>query len=65
MATDIASKELRTPVNVVDYLYQRLHQMGIRDVHGVPGKALFNFSMIVILRSSANVTHILVQATII
>ncbi|KAH8423789.1 alpha-keto acid decarboxylase family protein [Aspergillus melleus] len=37
MATDIATRELREPVTVAEYLFQRLHQIGIRAVHGVPG----------------------------
>ncbi|PGH18889.1 pyruvate decarboxylase [Polytolypa hystricis UAMH7299] len=37
MATDIASRELATPVDVTEYLFKRLHQLGIRSVHGIPG----------------------------
>lgn len=27
----------KTSVTVTEYLFQRLHQMGVRSVHGVPG----------------------------
>ncbi|RHZ43750.1 alpha-keto acid decarboxylase family protein [Aspergillus thermomutatus] len=37
MATDIATRELRKPVDVAEYLFRRLHEVGIRSVHGVPG----------------------------
>jgi pyruvate decarboxylase len=35
--TDIRVKDLKTPVNVAEYLFKRLHEIGIRSVHGVPG----------------------------
>ncbi|KAI9834213.1 MAG: hypothetical protein M1819_003051 [Sarea resinae] len=35
--SDILTKELKTPVEVVDYLYARLHEVGVRSVHGLPG----------------------------
>lgn len=38
MATDIYTRELRQPVDVAEYLFRRLQQIGIRSVHGVPGK---------------------------
>jgi len=28
---------LRKPVDVAQYLFTRLHQLGVRSVHGVPG----------------------------
>ncbi|RDL32501.1 Uncharacterized protein BP5553_08957 [Venustampulla echinocandica] len=28
---------MKSPIEVVDYLFARLHQMGIRSVHGLPG----------------------------
>ncbi|KAL4885132.1 thiamine diphosphate-binding protein [Aspergillus karnatakaensis] len=34
---DIATRELRQPVDVAEYLFRRLHQVGVRSVHGVPG----------------------------
>ena len=37
MATDIRTSELKSPVDVADYLFTRLHQLGVRSVHGVPG----------------------------
>lgn len=37
MATDIRTSELKSPVDVAEYLFTRLHQMGVRSVHGVPG----------------------------
>jgi len=37
MATDIRTSELKSPVDVAEYLFRRLHEVGIRGVHGVPG----------------------------
>ena len=37
MATDIRTSDLKAPVDLTDYLFQRLHEIGIRAVHGVPG----------------------------
>ncbi|QSS52791.1 pyruvate decarboxylase [Histoplasma capsulatum var. duboisii H88] len=37
MATEIPSKELKSPVDIAHYLFTRLHQVGIRAVHGLPG----------------------------
>ena len=37
MATDIRTSELKSPIDVVEYLFRRLHEVGIRSVHGVPG----------------------------
>ncbi|KAL9627262.1 MAG: hypothetical protein Q9204_006694, partial [Flavoplaca sp. TL-2023a] len=37
MASDIRTSELREPVDVAEYLFRRLHQVGIRGIHGVPG----------------------------
>ncbi|KAJ5643950.1 uncharacterized protein N7484_006457 [Penicillium longicatenatum] len=36
-STDIATRELKNPVDVAEYLFRRLHEVGIRAVHGVPG----------------------------
>ncbi|KAJ6011398.1 Pyruvate decarboxylase [Penicillium sp. IBT 35674x] len=36
-STDIATQELENPVDVAEYLFRRLHEVGIRAVHGVPG----------------------------
>jgi pyruvate decarboxylase len=35
--TDIWTESLKEPVEVVEYLYRRLYEMGVRSVHGVPG----------------------------
>lgn len=37
MATDIRTSELKSPVDIADYLFTRLYQIGVRSVHGVPG----------------------------
>ena len=37
MDTDIRTRGLKQPVNVAEYLLTRLHQIGVRSVHGVPG----------------------------
>ena len=37
MATDIRTSELKSPVDVAEYLFRRLHEVGVRGVHGVPG----------------------------
>ena len=37
MATDIRTSELKSPVDVGEYLFTRLRQVGVRSVHGVPG----------------------------
>ena len=37
MATDIRTSELKSPMDVAEYLFRRLHEVGIRAVHGVPG----------------------------
>jgi hypothetical protein len=37
MATDIRTSELKSPVDIAEYLFTRLHQVGVRSIHGVPG----------------------------
>ncbi|KAK4194098.1 thiamine diphosphate-binding protein [Triangularia verruculosa] len=37
MAVDIRTRGLKKPVPVAQYLFSRLHEIGIRSVHGVPG----------------------------
>ncbi|KAL8674316.1 MAG: hypothetical protein Q9168_001309 [Polycauliona sp. 1 TL-2023] len=37
MASDIRTAELKEPVDVAEYLFRRLHEVGVRGVHGVPG----------------------------
>ncbi|KAI8627578.1 pyruvate decarboxylase [Xylariaceae sp. FL1651] len=34
---DIRTKNLNKPVDVAEYLFTRLHQIGIRSIHGLPG----------------------------
>ncbi|KAL1982457.1 hypothetical protein VTN96DRAFT_1304 [Rasamsonia emersonii] len=34
---DIVTRELKQPIDVAEYLYRRLYEVGIRSVHGVPG----------------------------
>ena len=36
-STDIRTVSLEKPVDVAEYLFTRLHQIGVRSVHGVPG----------------------------
>ncbi|KAJ5727544.1 hypothetical protein N7493_005364 [Penicillium malachiteum] len=36
-STDIATRELQNPVDVAEYLFRRLYEVGIRAIHGVPG----------------------------
>lgn len=35
--TDIRVDNLTAPVDVAEYLFRRLHEIGVRSVHGVPG----------------------------
>lgn len=37
MPDDIRVQGLQKPVDVAEYLFKRLHQLGLRSVHGVPG----------------------------
>ena len=37
MATDIRTSELKNPIDVAEYLFRRLYEVGVRGVHGVPG----------------------------
>ena len=34
---DIRVSSLRSPIDLTEYLFRRLHQVGVRSVHGVPG----------------------------
>ncbi|KAI1406313.1 pyruvate decarboxylase [Hypoxylon fuscum] len=36
-SVDIRTRNLKKPIDVAEYLFARLHQIGIRSVHGVPG----------------------------
>ena len=45
MALDIRTSELKKPIDVAEYLFRRLHEVGISSIHGVPGDYnLVNFS---------------------
>ncbi|KFA61351.1 hypothetical protein S40285_05856, partial [Stachybotrys chlorohalonatus IBT 40285] len=35
--SDIREQNLEEPVDVAEYLFRRLHEVGVRSVHGVPG----------------------------
>ncbi|KAL0939444.1 pyruvate decarboxylase [Colletotrichum truncatum] len=35
--TDIRTQSLKEPVDVAEYLFKRLRQVGVRSVHGLPG----------------------------
>ncbi|KAF1946659.1 pyruvate decarboxylase [Clathrospora elynae] len=37
MAQDLRSQEVRNPIDVAEYLFKRLQQVGVESVHGVPG----------------------------
>ncbi|KAK0611160.1 thiamine diphosphate-binding protein [Immersiella caudata] len=37
MGTDIRTQSLAKPVPVAEYLFTRIHQLGIRSIHGLPG----------------------------
>lgn len=41
MVADIVTRELKEPIDVAEYLFRRLREVGVRSVHGVPGKGLF------------------------
>lgn len=34
---DIRVQNLEKPIDVAEYLFRRLHEVGVRSVHGVPG----------------------------
>ncbi|KAF4985448.1 hypothetical protein FDECE_16550, partial [Fusarium decemcellulare] len=35
--SDSQVQNLKQPVDVAEYLFKRLHELGVRSVHGVPG----------------------------
>ncbi|OLN94353.1 Pyruvate decarboxylase [Colletotrichum chlorophyti] len=35
--TDIRTQGLKEPIGVAEYLFKRLHEVGVRSVHGLPG----------------------------
>ncbi|KAF1956456.1 pyruvate decarboxylase [Byssothecium circinans] len=37
MAQDLRTKDISNPVDIAEYLFTRLHQVGVRSIHGVPG----------------------------
>lgn len=49
---DIVTRELKQPIDVAEYLYRRLYQVGIRSVHGVPGR-----SFLLLLQPSLSISH--------
>ena len=34
---DIRTEALKEPVDIAEYLFRRIRQMGVKSVHGVPG----------------------------
>ena len=41
---DIRVQGLKEPVDIADYLFRRLHELGVRSVFGVPGD--YNLNML-------------------
>ena len=41
---DIRVQGLREPVDIAEYLFRRLHELGVRSVFGLPGD--YNLSML-------------------
>ncbi|KAF2793735.1 pyruvate decarboxylase [Melanomma pulvis-pyrius CBS 109.77] len=37
MAQDLRSQEIKNPIDVAEYLFRRLHEVGVRSIHGLPG----------------------------
>ncbi|KAL6721018.1 hypothetical protein ACLMJK_000118 [Lecanora helva] len=37
MTADIRTSTLKSPIDLAEYLFRRLHEVGVRGVHGVPG----------------------------
>ena len=37
MASDIRTSELRSPIDLAEYLFRRLQELGVHAIHGVPG----------------------------
>lgn len=37
MAQDLRSQEIKNPIDIAEYLFRRLQQVGVESVHGVPG----------------------------
>ena len=36
-ATDIRTAALKQPIDITEFLFRRLYQVGVRTCHGVPG----------------------------
>lgn len=36
-SSPIRTAELRSPIDVAEYLFTRLYQIGVRSIHGLPG----------------------------
>ncbi|KAL1602697.1 hypothetical protein SLS60_006117 [Paraconiothyrium brasiliense] len=34
---DLRTQEIKNPIDVAEYLFKRLHEVGVRSVHGLPG----------------------------
>jgi len=41
MSSDKRVSSLEEPMDVAEYLFRRLQQVGIKSIHGVPGGMLF------------------------
>lgn len=37
MTSDLRSQEIKNPIDVAEYLFRRLQQVGVESIHGVPG----------------------------
>ncbi|KAF2685848.1 pyruvate decarboxylase [Lentithecium fluviatile CBS 122367] len=37
MAHDLRTQEIKNPIDVAEYLFKRLHEVGVRSIHGLPG----------------------------
>ena len=57
MATDIRTSELKSPIDVAEYLFRRLHEVGVRGVHGVPG----DYNLVCYHQGSVYAVHMLIS----
>ncbi|KAF2011613.1 pyruvate decarboxylase-like protein [Aaosphaeria arxii CBS 175.79] len=37
MTSDIRTQGIKNPIDVAEYLFRRLHEVGVRSIHGLPG----------------------------
>jgi pyruvate decarboxylase len=37
MAQDLRSQDIKNPIDVAEYLFRRLKQVGVESIHGLPG----------------------------